>query len=65
MVGQILGSSGADRFVLRVSAERVNGGDGIDTLKLSLQTARLTVDLSISANSRAGTVVNVWDGTLV
>ncbi len=55
VAGQILGGSGNDRFVVGLSNEYIDGGEGIDTLDLSGLTQKMTVNLTTpSQNSGAG-----------
>lgn len=63
VVGSILGGSGNDRFVIGLSNEVIDGGDGIDTLDLSGLNQKMTVNLATpSLNKGAGVAGDTYTG---
>jgi len=63
VIGTILGGSGNDRFVVGLSNEVIDGGDGIDTLDLSGLNQKMTVNLADpSQNTGAGVAGDVYLG---
>ena len=55
VAGRILGGAGNDRFVVGLSNEYIDGGEGIDTLDLSGLNQKMTVNLTTaSLNSGSG-----------
>lgn len=63
VVGDILGGAGNDRFVVGLSAEVIDGGEGIDTLDFSQLGQRLLVNLADpSQNKGAGVGGDTYTG---
>lgn len=54
--GMILGGNGDDRFITGGHADRINGGEGIDTLDLSAVTSAVTINLGAQASNAGVTV---------
>lgn len=63
VAGAILGGSGDDRFVVGLSNEAIDGGEGIDTLDLSGLHQKMTVNLTApSQNKGAGVAGDSYAG---
>lgn len=63
VIGEIRGGSGNDRFVVGLSNEQIDGGDGVDTLDLSGLNQKMTVNLANpSANRGPGVVGDSYAG---
>jgi serralysin len=56
VIGSVLGGTGNDRFVPGGHADRIDGGDGADTLDLSALTSGVSIDLLAQGNTTGVTV---------